>query len=1230
MKKLKIPHKIIAYSALSCFVASGLYGQEESEEEDVFELSPFEVKSSEDDFGYRATNTLAGSRLNTNLADIGASITVVTKSQMDDTASTDLNDLFRYEASTEGSSTYTPGVMSMRGDGVVDVNAGFANGGTGIPQTNATANTVRGLGAPDSSINFYRSISQIPLDTYNVQSVEISRGPNSMLFGIGTPAGVVNQSRSSAALSEDAYGVKMKIDDLGSTRFSLSANKVLIDDKLGFFVAALQENKEFARKPSYDDAERYYGTFTYKPYKGAKLTASMENMSRAASRPNSLTPRDVVTEWRDAGMPMYNPVDRTITSLTTGKVVGPITRSTQSINMDAARDFVMSQPGYDASLWNDDQTSYDGVRIYGDPYRDDESPFYMPGINRSNSRPTMQFADGQIVNWFQAQPGRYRFGWGTEEDPTANQNLGQQNADLRGDPITAPVYDQIWTSSALWSGNGNGIGGYAYPGVTDRSIYDWENLNLLEMNWGEEDAQTYNIEFEQKLTENLHFSAGWFRQEFDSYSSFTVSQLNVATLYVDTNSHLPDGTVNPYAGAVYMEDQDPDRFYRDITNDQYRGILAYTPDFTGNDNWTKWLGKHQFVAYGSREFEVRKTVRMRTHFDYESEEPQSGMIRFLPNPNDNADGTPTGFRNRGSFSRRSFYLSPPNLDVADYGRALVSSGQDRSDKFSAPMSVYNWEAKEWQDVNYVGRFKAYEAGTGASETEIDSWNFGGTSHLWDGRIVATYGVRSDQAGNRSATKGAILDFEGNVIEPALETVDYYSGGDFLPEMAQTRFRPWTNISDETTTTGVVFRPFSNWDGIKSRAKEGSLFHQFLDDLGFTYNVSETFDPQSSVNVDFFGRLLPKPGGDGKDIGVQFSLFDRKLFARVNYYQSSNANQHVSAGAAGSRFIGQIDQNQFRAWANVITKINWGLDPRINDEFNAELTTEQEERLERESELIWGLPYDYYADLPGSIMGTRSVSAEGTELQLTYNPMKNWTIKVTGSKQETIYDDVLNEYLEWKEVRMPQFLNAKASDYLLPEYQDLATYVTEGGTEVNLTNFWNSYGYTSAARITDENGNTSIEGYFNNIVTPQEAVALDLSGQVITNQPKYQASLISNYKVVDGKFGGTSFGGSLRWIDKKSIGYYGKSSGDPSRDEGYLDLTDTTRPIFTPAQTYYDFWAAYAFPIWDGKADMKVQLNVVNAFEGGGLQTVGVNKDGSPHAFRIIEPRRFVLSLSLNM
>lgn len=73
--------------------------------EEVIELSPFSVVANTK--GYQSFNTLSGTRLKSKLADLAASITVVTKQQMLDTAVLDINDVFRYEASTEGTNNFT-------------------------------------------------------------------------------------------------------------------------------------------------------------------------------------------------------------------------------------------------------------------------------------------------------------------------------------------------------------------------------------------------------------------------------------------------------------------------------------------------------------------------------------------------------------------------------------------------------------------------------------------------------------------------------------------------------------------------------------------------------------------------------------------------------------------------------------------------------------------------------------------------------------------------------------------------------------------------------------------------------------------------------------------------------------------------------------------------------------------------------------------------------------------
>jgi outer membrane receptor protein involved in Fe transport len=70
-------------------------------DDDIIMMSPFQVDSTREK-GYFAENTLAGSRMRTNIADLGAAISVVTKQQLEDTASLDVNDIFRYEIGTEG------------------------------------------------------------------------------------------------------------------------------------------------------------------------------------------------------------------------------------------------------------------------------------------------------------------------------------------------------------------------------------------------------------------------------------------------------------------------------------------------------------------------------------------------------------------------------------------------------------------------------------------------------------------------------------------------------------------------------------------------------------------------------------------------------------------------------------------------------------------------------------------------------------------------------------------------------------------------------------------------------------------------------------------------------------------------------------------------------------------------------------------------------------------------
>jgi secreted protein with Ig-like and vWFA domain len=109
---------------------------------EVVTLNPFEVDASKD-IGYYAENTLAGSRLRTNIGDLAASITVVTKQQLEDTGALNVNDVFLSEANSENPA-------NRIGGGQAGFTGGVATTGGNAPQgvKNVPAASPRDVPAP--------------------------------------------------------------------------------------------------------------------------------------------------------------------------------------------------------------------------------------------------------------------------------------------------------------------------------------------------------------------------------------------------------------------------------------------------------------------------------------------------------------------------------------------------------------------------------------------------------------------------------------------------------------------------------------------------------------------------------------------------------------------------------------------------------------------------------------------------------------------------------------------------------------------------------------------------------------------------------------------------------------------------------------------------------------------------------------------------------------------------
>ncbi len=265
--------------------------------DETMQLSPFEVVA--DTKGYYAANTMSGTRLNTRLEDLASSITVITKEQMADFAMLDINDVFLYAGNTEGTGTYTEFNAEDGNGSITDSTAGDPS----------NANRIRGIGNANVSVGNFESSNRVPIDPVDSDGVEISRGPNANIFGLGNASGTVNILNASAHLQRNRSTVGFRADSFDGYRASLDLNRVLWKDQLAFRVSAVRQRDGFDLKPSGVDTERYNGMVQFRPFKKTTINASYQFYRAQGNRPNSLPPLDGISDWlRLTGGQTFDPI----------------------------------------------------------------------------------------------------------------------------------------------------------------------------------------------------------------------------------------------------------------------------------------------------------------------------------------------------------------------------------------------------------------------------------------------------------------------------------------------------------------------------------------------------------------------------------------------------------------------------------------------------------------------------------------------------------------------------------------------------------------------------------------------------------------------------------------------------------------------------------------------------------------------------------------------------------
>ena len=76
--------------------------------------------------------------------------------------------------------------------------------------------------------------------------------------------------------------------------------------------------------------------------------------------------------------------------------------------------------------------------------------------------------------------------------------------------------------------------------------------------------------------------------------------------------------------------------------------------------------------------------------------------------------------------------------------------------------------------------------------------------------------------------------------------------------------------------------------------------------------------------------------------------------------------------------------------------------------------------------------------------------------------------------------------------------------------------------------------------------------------------------------------------------------------------------------------DKNRPIYDRGHLYADLLVGYRTRLFARKIGTTLQLNVRNVQEGGRLQPISAYPDGTPNAYRIVDPRQFILSATFEL
>jgi outer membrane receptor protein involved in Fe transport len=1106
-------------------------------------LSPFEVRP-EEDSGYQATSTLAGTRLRSELKDLAASISVVTKDFMNDVNATDITSLLVYTMGTEvgGFGGNFSDLTNPEAQGVFDDALGQASPGT----------RVRGLIAADRTRNYF--LTDTPMDGYNLDRVEISRGANAILFGLGSPAGVINSSLIKADLRKTSTSVNGQFGSYGSYRGTLDHNQVVFRNKLSVRLAALYEKTEYPTDFAFSRKKGVTVTATYQPFKNTTIRAISEFGRSDSNRPEIRPPYDKFSWWWAAGKPVWNPV--TGTGRLLGTPQAPFTATTV-LTATGGR----QGANYLTGNWDGLTPNLPGI-FYQDP-----NSSAIGGIAIGGGRTVdgiKGFADNAYLN--SAGTALIAGGMiGLNSWPIVMQNVYRANDPLR----------TLYTKE---------------PMVSDPAVFDFYHQMVggpTKYEWGWWD--THNITLEQTfLNKQAGIEVSFDKQQLDNGFTSPISY----RINLDVNEVLPNGAPNPnFLRPVSLGSGFKRVYSQDREASRVTGYYSFDLQKVPGPKWLgRFLGRHMLNANYARQDSFSQKfggTLWSNDFDWRIYESQA-----LPGTaSSTARIVPTVHYIGGSFQNLA---GPADARAQGFRASQDPSGvptmtilTNKRPTTTAPSALQPWSPVTFgvisngkYDVrNTIRNAQGYSDRT---ELQVRSLSAALQSHWLEGTIVTTAGWRRDQvwsfdSGLAGMTNLGTADVRWDVWYPKLTRA----------------------IKAESTNWGAV----GHLPGfIRRRLPWGTEISAF-------YNSATNFRvaPQ---RFTITGEALPSETGETKEYGVRLSTFNGKLDFKVGRYTTIADKASVGnlAGAIGqlASVVGNvIDRNyagdninnpagiaQFEAW------LNTPYGQTFNAAFNSTFINNNDP----------GKPaslYGRYADATGDrgqITAVSALESTGLELEMVFNPIRNWRISANAASAEAVRTNIA------------------------PELYDFI-FNPNGGL---LSLVQNSNGTPTAAGslIGGPTGSNSLLTYVNgNVINNGLITTFAQEGTKTDELRKWSFRAVTNYQfsneIFGGRLKGFNVGGAVRWSDRPLLGYAGKTitSGGAT-----LVVSDVARPYLGPRETIFDLSFGYRRKLTD-RINWSIQLFVKNVGVGKELRPLAVWPDGQVVQWTIREPQKWTLSNS---